>query len=163
VPAVLVAALVVVPIVEIWLLLQVGRLLGVLPTVVLLVAMSLLGAFLLRREGARTWRAFREALAGGRLPAAEVADGALVILGGALLLTPGFAASDAFGLLCVLPPTRAVLRRVLTRQVARRLTVGTVLGGRGPSSRRPSDTVVDGEVVRPPDDPGRPPGTVPPA
>ena len=162
-PAVLVAALVVVPIVEIWLLLQVGRLLGVLPTVVLLVAMSLLGAFLLRREGARTWRAFREALAGGRLPAAEVADGALVILGGALLLTPGFA-SDAFGLLCVLPPTRAVLRRVLTRQVARRLTVGTVLGGRGPSSRRrPSDTVVDGEVVRPPDDPGRPPGTVPPA
>ena len=166
-PALLVAALVVVPIVEIYVLLQVGQLLGVLQTVVLLVVMSLLGAYLLRREGARTWRAFRTALASGRLPAAEVADGALVILGGALLLTPGFA-TDAFGLLCVLPPTRAVLRRLLTRQVARRLTVGAVLGGGhrpGPASsrRRPSGSVVDGEVVHPPDEPGRPPGTLPPA
>jgi UPF0716 protein FxsA len=164
VPALLVAALVIVPIVEIWVLLQVGQLLGVLQTVVLLVVMSLLGAYLLRREGARTWHAFRTALASGRLPAAEVADGALVILGGALLLTPGFA-TDAFGLLCVLPPSRAVLRRLLTRQVARRLTVGTVLGGaRGSSSRRRRpDGVVDGEVVRPPDEPGRPSGTLPPA
>ncbi len=163
-PALLVAALVIVPIVEIYVLLQVGQLLGVLQTVVLLVVMSLLGAYLLRREGARTWRAFRTALASGRLPAAEVADGALVILGGALLLTPGFA-TDAFGLLCVLPPTRAVLRRLLTRQVARRLTVGTVLGGarRSSSRRRPPDGVVDGEVVRPPDEPGRPSGTLPPA
>ncbi len=163
-PVLLVLALVLVPILEIWVLLQVGQLLGVLETVVLLVAMSLLGAYLLRREGARTWRAFRTALASGRLPAAEVADGALVILGGALLLTPGFA-TDAFGLLCVIPPTRAVLRRLLTRQVARRLTLGAVLGGVGRTSsrRRPSDTVVDGEVVRPPDDPGRPAGTLPPA
>jgi UPF0716 protein FxsA len=164
VPALLVAALVIVPIVEIWVLLQVGQVLGVLPTVVLLVTLSLLGAFLLRREGARTWRAFRTALGSGRLPANEVADGALVIFGGALLLTPGFA-TDAFGLLCVLPPSRAVLRRLLTRQVARRLSVSAVLGGvRGPSSRRRSaDGVVDGEVVRPPDDPGRPSGTLPPA
>jgi UPF0716 protein FxsA len=164
VPALLVAALVVVPIVEIWVLLQVGQLLGVLPTVVLLVVMSLVGAYLLRREGARTWNAFRTALASGRLPAAEVADGALVILGGALLLTPGFA-TDAFGLLCVLPPTRAVLRRLLTRQVARRLSVGTLLGGaRRPSPRRrPSDSVVDGQVVRPPDEPGRTSGTLPPS
>ncbi len=165
-PALLVAALVVVPIVEIWVLLQVGQLLGVLPTVVLLVAMSLLGAYLLRREGSRTWRAFRTALGSGRLPAAEVADGALVIFGGALLLTPGFA-TDVFGLLCVLPPSRAVLRRLLTRQVARRLTVGAVLGGgsrKGPSSRRrTADGVVDGEVVHPPDEPGRPSGTLPPA
>jgi UPF0716 protein FxsA len=166
VPALLVAALVIVPIVEIWVLLQVGQLLGVLQTVVLLVVMSLLGAYLLRREGARTWQAFRTALASGRLPAAEVADGALVILGGALLLTPGFA-TDAFGLLCVVPPTRAVLRRLLTRQVARRLSVGAVLGGgRGSSSRRRPpgrSPVVDGEVVRPPDEPGRPGGTLPPA
>ena len=162
-PALLVAALVVVPIVEIWVLLQVGQWLGVLPTVVLLVVMSLLGAYLLRREGARTWRAFRTALTSGRLPAAEVADGALVIFGGALLLTPGFA-TDAFGLLCVVPPSRAVLRRLLTRQVARRLSVGAVLGGaRGPSSRRRPSTVVDGEVVRPPDDPGHPSGTLPPS
>ena len=163
-PALLVALLVVVPIVELYVLLQVGQVLGVLPTVVLLVGMSLLGAYLLRREGARTWSAFRAALATGRLPASEVADGALVILGGALLLTPGFA-TDAFGLLCVVPPSRAVLRRLLTRQVARRLSVGPLLGGaRGTSSRRrPSAPVVDGEVVRPPEEPGRPPGPLPPS
>ena len=176
-PALLVLALVLVPIIEIYVLLQVGQQLGALPTVVLLVSLSLLGAWLLRREGARTWNAFREALARGRLPAAEVADGALVIFGGALLLTPGFA-TDAVGVLCVLPPTRAVLRRMLTRVVARRLGTAGVLGGlaaeglRRPSSRRrPPEagpargrSVVDGEVVRDPDDPpGRPSGTQPPA
>ncbi len=151
-PALLVVALVVVPIVELYVLIQVGQALGVVPTLVLLVVMSLLGGYLLKREGTRTWRAFREALAAGRLPAQEVADGALVILGGALLLTPGFA-TDAFGLLCVLPPTRAVLRRMLTGVVARRLGAGGVLGGLGASSlRRPGaprrpGRVVDGEVV----------------
>jgi UPF0716 protein FxsA len=171
-PALLVAALVVVPIVELYVLLQVGQLLGVVPTLVLLVVMSLLGAYLLRREGARTWAALRRALAAGRLPATEVADGGLVILGGALLLTPGFA-TDVFGLLCVLPPTRAVLRRLLTRTVTRRLLGAGPLGaptadGRrqrragpssqrhaGPSSRRRvgDGEVVDGEVVDR-DDPG---------
>ncbi len=164
-PALLVLALVAVPIIELYVLLQVGQLLGVVPTLVLLVVMSLLGAALLRREGRRTWTAFREALASGRLPAAEIADGGLVMLGGALLLTPGFA-TDLFGLLCVLPPTRAVLRRLLTRVVARRLGVGA-LGPLGPSAARgrppgrPSSSrvrdgrIVDGEVLRPDDDPPR--------
>ena len=171
-PALLVAALVLVPIVEIYVLLQVGQLLGVLPTVVLLVVMSLLGAYLLRREGARTWRAFRTALGSGRLPAAEVADGALVILGGALLLTPGFA-TDVFGLLCVLPadprgaapaahpPGRPAAHR---RPAARRRRVRRRAGSgrrRAPAGR--AEHVVDGEVVRPPDEPGRPSGTLPPA
>ena len=170
-PVLLVAALVVVPLVEIYVLLQVGQLLGVLPTLVVLVAMSLLGAYLLRREGARTWRAFRTALERGRLPAQEVADGALVIFGGALLLTPGFA-TDALGLLCVLPPTRAALRRLLTRLVARRLSAGGgLLGGlaaeglrRPPAGRPRRRDVVDGEVLHdrtaPPPEP--PPGTLPP-
>jgi len=128
VPLLLVVALVGVPILELYVLLQVGQLLGVVPTLVLLVVLSLLGAWLLRREGTRAWQAFRTALASGRLPAREVADGALVILGGSLLLTPGFA-TDLFGLLCVLPPTRAVLRRLLTRAVAQRLQVGGGLVG----------------------------------
>jgi len=156
VPAVLVLALVVVPIVELYVLLQVGQLLGVVPTLVLLVVMSLLGAYLLRREGTRTWNALRSALASGRLPAKEIADGGLVVFGGALLLTPGFA-TDAFGLLCVLPPSRAVLRRLLTRTVARRLgTPGLLLGGVAGSSRRrraAGDRVVDGEVRREDDPP----------
>jgi UPF0716 protein FxsA len=159
VPLLLVVALVGVPILELYVLLQVGQVLGVLPTLVLLVLMSLVGAWLLRREGTRAWQAFRGALASGRLPAKEVADGALVILGGALLLTPGFA-TDAFGLCCVIPPTRAVLRRLLTRAVAQRLQVGGVVGGlaaerlrreTGPAPGRPGrggrGDVVDGEVT----------------
>ena len=158
VPVLLVVALVAVPILELYVLLQVGQVLGVVPTLVLLVVMSLIGAYLLRREGTKAWLAFRNALAAGRLPAKEVADGALVILGGALLLTPGFA-TDAFGLLCVLPPTRAGLRRLLTRVVARRLSVG-VVGGLAAERPRPpagrgwrGSRVVDGEVVRDPTDP----------
>ena len=160
-PALLVVALVVVPLVELYLLIQVGQVIGALPTIALLVVLSLLGGYLLRREGTRTWRAFRDATAAGRLPAREVADGALVIFGGALLLTPGFA-TDLFGLLCVLPPSRAVLRRVLTGFVAKRLGVpGMVAGMAASRLRRPSPgsgtargTVVDGEVVDGPDGPG---------
>lgn len=156
VPVLLVVALIVVPLVEIYVLVQVGQQLGIVPTLLLLLAMSLLGGYLLRREGAKTWRAFRSATQSGRIPAREVADGALVLLGGALLLTPGFA-TDLFGLACVLPASRAVLRRMLTKVVARRLGVDALLGepaARGDAHRPPTGggvgRVVDGEVV---DDP----------
>lgn len=160
-PALLVVALLVTPLVELYLIVQVGQLVGLVPTLLLLLGMSLLGAYLLRREGAKTWRAFRAALRAGRLPAREVADGALVILGGSLLLTPGFV-TDLFGLACVLPPTRAVLRRLLTGLVARRLGVGALAGevrgrkvrpDRGRGDR--TGEVIDGEVVE--DRPRRPP------
>ena len=143
----LVLALVVVPLVEVYVLVQVGQQLGALTTVGLLLLMSLLGAYLLRREGARTWRAFRAALTSGRVPAREVADGALVVFGGALLLTPGFA-TDLFGLACVLPPSRAVLRRLLTGFVTRRLGGGLLAPPRPPGARpRRDGRVVDGQVV----------------
>jgi len=155
----LLLALIVVPIVELYVIVQVGQSIGVLLTLALLVVMSLLGGYLLRREGTRTWRALRDALQAGRLPAREVADGALVILGGALLLTPGFA-TDLLGLLCILPPTRAVLRRLLTGVVATRLGAGGLVGGlaaerlgrrppRSPGQRSdpPRGGVVEGEVV----------------
>ena len=122
-PALLVLALVVVPLVELYVLIQVGQELGALPTVAALVVVSLVGAALLRREGRRTWQAFRDATARGRVPGREVADGALVLLGGALLLTPGFV-TDVVGLLLVLPPTRAVVRRSLTAYATRRLVEG---------------------------------------
>jgi UPF0716 protein FxsA len=148
----LVGLLVVVPLVEIYVLVQVGQVLGALPTVLLLVVMSLLGSWLLKREGTRTWRAFRAALQAHRVPAAEVADGALVIFGGALLLTPGFV-TDAVGLLCVLPGSRAVVRRVLTGLVARRFGVVGMAGAFAAdryAARRPragQSSVVEGEVV----------------
>jgi len=155
VAALVVLALIVVPLVELYVIIQVGQQLGALPTIALLVLMSLLGGYLLRREGTRTWRALRTTLQAGRMPAREVADGALVLFGGALLLTPGFA-TDAFGLLCILPPTRAALRRLLTGLVARRLGVVGVVGLANEQPRRSTPPpswggrdgrVVDGEVV----------------
>ncbi len=150
----LVLLFVVTQIVEIWILLQVGHAIGGWQTLALLVLDSVLGAALLRHEGRRTWRRFRQALQEGRVPAREVADGALVLVGGTLLLTPGFL-SDIVGVLCLLPPTRAVLRPVLTRAVARRLGVGGLVGRRsGGRAAAQGGGVIEGEVVN---DEGPPP------
>ena len=119
----LVALFVLVPIAELAIIIQVGEALGVLPTVALLIADSVLGSLLMRSQGRATWRRFNAALHTGRVPAAEVLDGGLVIFGGACLLTPGFI-SDVFGLLLLLPPTRAVLRRLLVRRFALRMVSG---------------------------------------
>jgi UPF0716 protein FxsA len=119
-PLLLLVAFVVVPIVEIWVIVQVGQAIGIVPTLVLLLADAVLGTWLFRREGRRAWVALREAIAAHRVPAKEVADGALVVVGGAFLLTPGFV-TDVLGVLCLLPPTRAVLRRALTGLVRARL------------------------------------------
>lgn len=164
--ALLVALLVIVPLVEIYLLIQVGQLIGAVPTVLLLVVMSVLGGVLLKREGTKAWQAFRTATQQGRVPAAEVADGALVIFGGALLLTPGFA-TDAIGLLCVLPGSRAVVRRLLTAAVVRRFGVAGAAGAFAADRygarratqeqrRRPGGRVVEGEVVDHEDTPPEP-------
>ncbi len=117
------AAFLVVPLVEIYVILQVGHVLGVVPTVGLLLGMSLLGAWLVKREGVRAWTALRRTAGSGRLPGREAADAALVLTGGVLLLTPGFV-TDAVGLFLVLPLTRPVARRLLATAVRRRLLVG---------------------------------------
>ena len=122
-PLLLLLVFLVVPVVEIYVILSIGRLIGVLPTVLLLLADAVAGAWLLRVQGRKTWRAFRQALLERRLPAQEVADGALVIVGGAFLLTPGFV-TDLLGVACLLPPSRALLRRGLTGIVAARLAGG---------------------------------------
>ena len=147
----LVLAFLVVPVLELYVLIQVGHLIGVLPTIALLVVSAVLGAALVRWQGRRTWAAFRAATEAGRLPTTEVADGALVIFGGALLLTPGFA-TDLLGLLCVLPPTRAVLRRIALAVLTRRLgllgLVTSALSRPRRGAPRPGPgRVVDGQVV----------------
>jgi UPF0716 protein FxsA len=113
---------IVVPIVEIFAIVQVGQAIGVWWTIGLLIADSILGSLLMRSQGRAAWRRFNAAIAEGRAPAREVLDGVLVIFGGALLLTPGFV-TDVFGALFLLPPTRAVLRRVLVRRFAARMAV----------------------------------------
>ena len=106
---------IVVPILEIYVIIQVGQAIGAVWTIVLLIADSILGTVLMRSQGRAAWRRFQLALSEGRVPAREVVDGVLVIFGGAFLLTPGFC-SDVFGLLLLLPPTRAVIRRVIVRR-----------------------------------------------
>jgi len=120
VPLLLLLLFVVVPVLEIWVIVQVGQAIGIVPTVVLLLADALLGAWLFKLEGRKAWTAFRDALAQGRVPAREVADGGLVLVGGAFLLAPGFL-TDVVGVLCLLPPTRALLRAALASVVRSRL------------------------------------------
>jgi UPF0716 protein FxsA len=116
----LVLLFIVVPIAELAVIIQVGQAIGVWWTIAILVADSLLGSLLMRSQGRQAWRRFQEAMRAGRMPAREVIDGALVIFGGAFLLTPGFL-SDILGLLLLLPPTRAAIRRVLVRRLGRRM------------------------------------------
>lgn len=106
---------VLVPILEIYVIIQVGQAIGALWTIALLILDSILGSMLMRSQGRAAWRRFQVALSEGRVPAREVIDGVLVIFGGAFLLTPGFC-SDVFGLLFLLPPTRALIRRLIIRR-----------------------------------------------
>lgn len=106
------------PIVELWVIVKVAGAFGVLNTLVVLFLVSALGAWLLKRQGMSTWRRLRRALESGRMPAEEASDGALILLGGAFLLTPGFV-TDAAGLLLLFPPARAVMKRTSRRFLAR--------------------------------------------
>jgi UPF0716 protein FxsA len=116
----LVLLFIVVPIAELAVIIQVGQAIGVWWTIAILVADSILGSVLMRAQGRSAWRRFNAAVQSGRVPAREVLDGALVIGGGALLLTPGFI-TDVLGLLLLIPPTRAVVRAVLARRLERRM------------------------------------------
>jgi UPF0716 protein FxsA len=121
-PLLLVVLFVVVPLVEIYVIIQVGQAIGPWWTIALLIVDSILGSMLMRSQGRLAWRRFQVALAEGRPPAREVIDGALVIFGGALLLTPGFV-TDIFGAAFLLPPSRAVIRGLLVRNFAARMVV----------------------------------------
>ncbi|MBW3652897.1 MAG: FxsA family protein, partial [Actinobacteria bacterium] len=124
---VLVIVFIVVPIAEIAVLIQIGQAIGFLPTLTLLILDSVLGAVLLRSQGRAAWVRLHRTLAEGRIPGREVIDGALVIFGGALLLTPGFL-TDILGLILLLPPTRALVRRVLVARFSGRLVASATAG-----------------------------------
>ena len=149
----LLAAFVLVPLVEIYVIIQVGQAIGAWWTILLLVLDSLFGTWLIKHEGGRAFQALREALNSGRMPARELADGALILIGGTLMLAPGFV-TDAFGILMILPVTRPLFRRALTGLVASRLVVlgtGNLPGtgpGSGPGTARRPGPGPDGPVIR---------------
>jgi len=102
-----------VPILEIYLLIQVGSLIGAVPTIGLVVLTAVAGVALLRAQGVQTFLRFNQALGEGRLPATEILEGAALLIGGALLLTPGFF-TDLIGFICLAPFSRRALIKWLT-------------------------------------------------
>jgi UPF0716 protein FxsA len=146
----LVALFILVPFAELYVILQVvGPALGAVWTVLLLAADSVLGAILLRSQGRIVWRRFNEALAAGRMPHREVVDGVLVIFGGAMLITPGFL-SDIVGVLLLVPPTRALIRRLVIARLGQRLAVGVVRTARPRTEERDYDVEGSASDYEPP-------------
>lgn len=137
---------------EVWLLTAVGARIGVLWTLAILVVEALVGVWLMRREGRKAWAALTDAYTTGRMPTGHLADAALVLVGGVMLILPGFI-TDIIGLVCLLPLTRPLARRligsVIARQAAKQgLDVNTLRARFGPG------TVIPGETV---EDPAEPP------
>jgi UPF0716 protein FxsA len=138
----LVLIFIAIPIAEIYVIIQVGEAIGPWWTVLILIVDSLIGSWLLRSQGRRVWARFRETLQRGDIPHREVIDGVLVIFGGAFLITPGFI-TDIIGALLLIPPTRAVFRRLLVRRLGKRLEFR--IGRRGPPP--PDGDVVEGTAT----------------
>jgi len=127
----LIALFLVVPFIELYLILEVvGPALGAPLTILLLALDSIIGAVLFRSQGRVVWRRFNTTLAEGRIPHREVIDGVLIVFGGAFLITPGFL-TDVFGIVLLIPPTRALVRRVIASRIGRRVIVSAT-GTRAP-------------------------------
>ena len=153
----------VVPIIEIYLLIEVGGMIGVLPTIALVVLTAVVGASLLKSQGSETYLRFNLALNEGRMPANEILEGVALLIGGALLLTPGFF-TDAIGFICLLPFTRRPLAKIIVNKFNPLSNFGggsftsSTTGNTPPGSTRRSSSgvrsgeIIEGEVTPNPDD-----------
>jgi UPF0716 protein FxsA len=139
----LVVLLVAVPILEIWLLIKVGQQLGLLPTVLILVVEAVIGVLLMRHEGSRAWKALDDAFTEGKVPTGELADAALILVGGVLLMLPGFL-TDIVGFLFLLRWTRPIARKIIAFFVARRISR---LGIPVMRARLDTENLIEGETV----------------
>ena len=119
-----------VPLAELYVIIQVGQAFGALNTIALLIIVSAVGAWLVKREGMSVWRRFQRSVEAGSVPGKEIADGVMILFAGALLLSPGFL-TDLLAIALLLPPVRAAVRAVVMRQAARR--AGIIRIHRGPS------------------------------
>ncbi|MCK5831093.1 MAG: FxsA family protein [Methylococcales bacterium] len=133
----------IVPFVEIYLLLQIGGVVGVFPTVLLVVFTAVLGAWLLRQQGFSTWQRFQASVAKGTVPAYEMIEGPILLVGGALLLTPGFF-TDALGFACLIPQ----MRRKFAKYVIENHLINIQNGS--PFKKTPSENghVIEGEFKK---------------
>ena len=119
------------PIVELYVIIQVAQVIGGWETVALLIVESILGVWLMKRQGRGVLARIQSSLDAGRMPTKELVDGGLILFAGALMLTPGFV-TDILGFVLLVPPTRALVRVALMRRFKDRLGSGyTILGGAG--------------------------------
>ncbi len=116
---VLVVLFLLVPLAELYVIIQVGQAVGALPTIGLLVVVSAVGAWLVKREGMSVWRRFQLQVGAGAVPGREIADGVMILFAGALLMSPGFL-TDLLGIALLLPPVRAVVRAALMKRASQR-------------------------------------------
>ena len=114
----IVALVVVVPLAELYVIVNVGSSIGVLPTVVLLLAISMIGSAIVKYEGLRVWTRFMSQVRSGAVPEREIIEGACILAAGVFLLAPGFV-SDVVGIILLLPPTRALAVRIVSRRLGR--------------------------------------------
>jgi UPF0716 protein FxsA len=119
-----------VPAAELYLIIKSSQSFGFANTLGALIVISLVGAWLARREGTKVWTKFNHAIGSGQVPSKEIADGVCVLGAGALLMTPGFL-TDVFGILLLLPPTRAIFRSMLIKKFSGRTTPVRATYGRG--------------------------------
>ena len=117
----LIAAFLTIPLIEVWILLQIADLAGLLNTIGLLILTSIIGALLVRREGISVFRKAKNEIAQGQMPEKQILDGFLILLGGVLMLTPGFF-TDIIGFLLLFPPTRLLLRTVVIKRLNSRIS-----------------------------------------
>jgi UPF0716 protein FxsA len=121
----IVGLIILIPVLELWGIITVGHWIGPLPTILLVIASAVLGGYLARREGMRTWRLLMIQLKNGELPGATLLDGALILAGGIFLLTPGFF-TDIVGFILVFPWTRPIVRHLIQRWLKKKLRQGVV-------------------------------------
>ncbi len=134
-----------VPILELSLLIWLGQHIGFWPTVGIIAGTAVLGSFLAHREGLSVLSRFRERVASGAMPSDELTDGILILIAGALLLTPGVL-TDLVGFLGLFPPTRAVIKRIVTKRFQRGMFGGSVrVATWPPPSPPPQDGIIDVE------------------
>jgi len=146
---------IIMPVAELAVLIQVGSVIGVMNTIGLVLLTAVVGAWLLRQQGLATLLRANERLNSGELPAKEVAEGLILAVGGAMLLTPGFI-TDTFGFLCLIPGTRhwlaaQALKRmtIAGRSQSFRFQAGSFrqgpFGGQGPFDRDANGDIIEGE------------------
>jgi len=111
----------VIPVVEIFILIKAGEIIGIFPTIILVVLTAVIGAALLRQQGLSTLARFQENMSQGKLPAQELIEGILLAVGGALLMTPGFV-TDTIGFLCLLPFSRKFIATTIMKNSAAKVS-----------------------------------------